>query len=75
MIIIGRHWMRSSRGYFNEKTLLDLFPSAAIPADCGSCVVGSAGSTSTVTRNGKIYEIFDEHKWGDDDSLLTLVVL
>lgn len=50
MIIIGKHCMRSSRGYFNEKTLLDLFPSAAIPADCGSWVVGSAGSTSTVIK-------------------------
>lgn len=53
IIIIGRHWIRSSRGYLNEKTLLDLFPRAAIPADCGSWVVGSAASTSTRLAMGR----------------------
>lgn len=46
IIIIGRHCMSSSSGYFNEKILLDLFPKAAIPP-IGVWVVSSAGSMST----------------------------
>lgn len=53
IIIIGRHCRMNWSGYFSEKSLLDLFPSAAMPI--GAWVVSSAGSMSTVSK-GKLSE-------------------
>lgn len=52
-MIIGRHCVSSLSVEFKEYSLLDAFPSAAMPTIEGGWVVNSAASISTIQKNNE----------------------